>query len=105
MSPMGEAFTRVVKKVIRNHGRGSCRMVVQYYIAMDSGEILVFNGADPELLASLTNKGYLRTFVGEERVIDKRGFSESVVPAFFGLTNKGWSIADKYLKAESHGKP
>ena len=99
MTDLGKAFTDIASTVNRLHGFGSNKMTVGYSVYADGSGY--YRGADNvRLLEQLVEMGYLRKFIGAPVVSDKTRnwrYRFMIRNVCFGLTDKGWAVAPKYL--------
>lgn len=113
MTQIGKQFASLAESVVRIHGVNSTKMVEEYYIITETvkpnwkykyGE--TSGAGNPELLDKLVEMGYVRKFVGTKRESNPRRnwrYRYEITPVYFGLTVKGWEVAEKYISA-AYGK-
>lgn len=100
MTKLGQVFASVAETITRLHGHGSGKMTEGYALIVEDGSCYGIDNRKE--LAELVKLGYLREFVGNERVSNRRRnwrYRFMVRPVYYGLTPKGWEIAERYIKA------
>lgn len=101
MTDMGKAFASIAYDVVRLHGMNSNKMCVGYQIYCDDNTV---RGSADEAadLEQLVKMGYLRKFVGSPYKNNKGRnwrYRFMVRNVNFGLTAKGWAVAEQYITA------
>lgn len=101
MTELGKAFASTACNILRLHGMGSSKMIAEYQLDADSGEIHVNYDKIPHL-EQLVKMGYLRKFIGNPYKNNKGRnwrYRFWVRNVSFGLTEKGWAVAEQYIAA------
>ena len=101
MTELGKAFANTASTILRLHGMGSKKMVAEYQLEADSGEIYCKYDSIP-YLEQLVEMGYLRKFIGSPYKNNKGRnwrYRFMVRNVNFGLTEKGWEVAERYIIA------
>lgn len=102
MTEMGKAFAGIAYDVVRLHGMGSNKMCVGYEVYEDDNEIRGDYSGHASYLEQLVKLGYLRKFVGNPYLNNKGRnwrYRFMVRNVCFGLTAKGWEVAEQYIAA------
>ena len=99
MTEKGKIFRGYAEQIIAHHGFGSNKMVAlqpDYWTSLDNAEAW-------KMVDELISAGYLRKHYTERTTTHKYGFTvkqDTFGRDWIGLTEKGWSVAQKYLDAE-----
>lgn len=103
MTDMGKAFADIAETIARLHGMNSNKMATGYTLhEVDNYEIVERNREQAGLLEQLVAMGYLRKFVGPVYLNNKGRnwrYRFNVRNVKFGLTAKGWAVAEQYITA------
>lgn len=103
MTDMGKAFASIACTILRLHGMNSNKMTTGYTVyESDNYEPHGYNREQAGLLEQLVAMGYLRKFIGNP-YRNNRGrnwrYRFIVRDVNFGLTAKGWKVAEQYIAA------
>lgn len=101
MTEIGRAFANIAESVKNQHGIGSNRMTCGYTVYESDGfDVSEHNRKEAAMLEQLVEMGYLRKFVTQPFLNNKTRnwrYRFMVRNVCFGLTEKGWEAAPKYL--------
>lgn len=101
MTNIGKKFALIAETLVRNYEFGSKKMICKYHVYEDDGfEVNETNREDAEMLDQLVKMGYLRKFTTQAYFNNKTRnwrYRFVVKNVCFGLTEKGWEVAPKYL--------
>lgn len=102
MTELGATFASVAETITRLHGHGSNKMTTGYTLyECDNFEVDKYSREKALLLDHLVQMGYLRKFTtAPYRNNPTRNWRYRFIVknVCFGLTEKGWEVAPKYLK-------
>lgn len=103
MTDIGKRFASIAETIMRVHGFGSNKMTTGYTVyEIDSYAVDERRRAEAELLDQLVTLGYLRKFTTDPHLNNKTRnyrYRFMVKSVCFGLTAKGWSVAEQYITA------
>lgn len=106
MTELGKAFEQIAYNIVRLHGMGSNKMSRGYTVyEYDQYEAHELNRETADLLERLVAMGYLRKFTTKPVISDRKRnwrYRHMVKHVCFGLTEKGWAVAEQYIVA-AHG--
>lgn len=103
MTEIGKAFEQIAYIIVKAHGMNSNKMATGYTLyEIDNYEVKERYSVEAGLLDQLVSMGYLRKFVGPVYLNNKGRnwrYRFNVRNVKFGLTAKGWAVAEQYIVA------
>lgn len=102
MTDLGKLFAFIAKGITDKHGLGSNKMAHGYTVYEKDGfELNEYVRKEAEQFEQLVSMGYLRKFITDPHLTGQRKHHVRfmVRDVCFGLTQKGWEVAPKYLAA------
>ena len=103
MTNIGKKFALIADTTVRKWGFGSKKMTCGYVVYEDDGfEVSETYREEAEMLDQLVKMGYLTKFTTQAYFNNKERnwrYRFVVKNVCFGLTEKGWEVAPKYLAA------
>lgn len=103
MTELGKTFASIACDILRLHGMDSNKMITGYTLyEFLNYEVSEYERGTAGLLEQLVAMGYLRKFVGPIYLNNKGRnwrYRSNVRNVKFGLTAKGWAVAERYIAA------
>lgn len=103
MTELGKIFANITSTIMRNHVFGTNKMTIGYTVyELDNYEPKGHDRKEAELLEQLVHMGYLRKFTTNTFLNNRTRnwrYRFKVRNVCFGLTEKGWAVAERYVTA------
>ena len=103
MTDLGKIFADITATILRNHDFGSNKMTTGYTVRESKNyEPDEYTRDKAELLEQLVCMGYLRKFTTNPFLNNRTRnwrYRQMVRNVCFGLTQKGWAVAEQYVTA------